>query len=117
MRLNGDSGANYANMWIQNVTATSASAVPQLILSPAMTANAGKLSGKITLPNYAGTTFIKSIAASLAQSSSNLASASMSYETLAGQWVNTAAITSITLLLSAAGNFNAGSRATLYGLN
>lgn len=121
MQLNGDNAGNYdweQYAWIantasgnQNLTQTAARVG---FLAGTSSANASG-SGTIDIPNYAGTAWHKNTVALCAYR--NLASfADAAVAMLAGLWRNTAAVTSISLLVSP-GTIKAGSRFTLYGLS
>jgi hypothetical protein len=121
LQFNGDSGANYD---IQRVTTAAAAAggneafggTSARVGSIAAASAAAGLSGSlyIFIPGYAGAvlhkTFISNSGWKIGVASGNIA-----IEEVTGHWRNTAAVTRVTLL-AAAGNFIAGSQATLYGL-
>jgi hypothetical protein len=65
-------------------------------------------SAEITIPNYAGTVFDKSLIAFTQGDQTAVMSV--------GGWSSTAAITQIQFLLGSAGNFVVGSTFSLYGM-
>jgi hypothetical protein len=110
LQFNGDSGANYnwgfgANTGTGNVTNGDTSGhcgYQQNTNYPS--------SGKIDIPNYAGTVLQKGyVGQNVSESDGNLL-------THGGMWNNTAAITSITLFPLGSLEFIAGTTFTLYGL-
>jgi hypothetical protein len=119
--FNGDTGANYqdsqgihgagtfdgASIAQRNI---GVGAVVQASLSPNASAT------EITIPDYAGTTFYKTLTAQAAYADS-FNSNKMEWEGLSGTWANTAPVSSITLTLDTGSNFVAGSTFTLYGLD
>lgn len=121
--FNADTGNNYDSQLLQvRGTGTAISEALAgansgvVMIVPAASSPAGSASSfVIEIPNYAGTTFNKSFtchgSAPLTDSANG-----MRLESSAGEWRSTAAITRITLDL-VNGNFLAGSRATLYGIN
>lgn len=121
LQCNGDTGANYdVGQFYGAAAATGGNSLiaqTSLLLGDitAATGPSGAASSVVaTLANYKGTTFHKSISAA----NENIRNTTTGYfvELLGGRWRNTAAITSLMLLLSS-GNFAAGTVATLYGLN
>jgi len=120
--LNGDTGANYdGQRTASSTTDALANQVAANYFQPgsisAASAPASYSSGgTLILHDYRGTTFYKTMqyqeaGAVLAASSGNINSRYAS-----GFWRNTGAVTSITITL-ASGNYDAGSKFTLYGLN
>lgn len=120
LRLNGDSGNNYLWQINQvNIASTAGSgnsgALTSLIQIGTMaggTATSGYLgSGEFTIPNAAGNTY----KAPEGHSTSTNSTTNSYSGTYGGLWLNTSAVTSITLL-AGAGNLVAGSSAYLYGM-
>lgn len=118
VQFNGDTtGTNYINANIQGGSTAPAAgsgsgAITGAVLpgtSNALTNGAG--SGRLTIPDYARTTFIKTCTSttSLVISSAALAIYAVSV------WKSTAAITSLSITDSGGGNFIAGSVFSLYG--
>ena len=116
LTLNSDTGSNY--VWAQNYGSNSTasggggstsdtSATIALITGDTNEAD----SAEITISNYAGTVFNKSLTA-ITTAQQATYSFSISF---AGIWRNTSAITSVTLTL-ASGHFLTGSTFVLYGL-
>jgi len=121
VRLNGDTGANYdtqqfnANAGASNPAESLAQTVIRLGQIPAASAPANLFSHRdIVISSYASTTREKVVTM---RGSLKYGTATGNMQMLAhsGFWRSAAAITSVTLLL-AAGNFVAGTRATLYGM-
>lgn len=120
IRLNGDTGANYDTVThrADNATASSAPSAGQTSMFvgeiPAATAIAGEAGNIIiTIPLYAATTFRKDALIRSGRKTSD-AVAGLRSDTIYGCWRNTAAITSVTVLITA-GNFITGSRIRGYG--
>lgn len=121
IRFNGDTGNNYDTQILNSFGSTTASGegVPLAFFGgigiSASSATAGACGvGTISIYDYRGTTFFKSITANALRKDST-ASAGNIAQVMAGAWRNTAAVTSITLLLQS-GNFDAGSKFSLYGI-
>lgn len=122
IQFNGDTGANYDTEVLSGVNVTAAAANANGAVAgntfsfPGTTVTRANLAGVgiIEIPNYAGTTFEKQVIASGGQADST--PANMGFFNRLSSWRNTAAISSITLKTSS-GNFVAGTRATLYGMN
>jgi hypothetical protein len=121
IRFNGDTAANYAAHWIENLlgvaTANSSGVTTGLTCTQASGASAtASLYGvnAIDIPDYRGTTAYQEIAATFHACSTG-GSALGSAGSGGGFWNALAAVTRITIV---AGNtsFAAGTRATLYGL-
>jgi hypothetical protein len=70
---------------------------------------------QVIIPNYAGTAFNKRANTSWTMTAKLSGTANPFVVILGGQWYSTAAITSVTLGLQAAGNFVAGTTISLYG--
>lgn len=115
IRFNGDTGANYRSDRENRFGATGAStSYGQAGQIPAATFTASYADLiDLTVTDYALTTFYKTYMSlnAIAQSASPYAY----YQTSNGFWLNTAAVTSITLLPTAA-SFLTGSSFTLYGI-
>jgi hypothetical protein len=120
--FNGDTGANYDLERVQGAGAT-ASATEQIagtsnfiatVTSAGGTANMAS-AGKVEIYDYRNTTFQKNGTAQVICHRTT-ASGNTLQQSFGFSWRNTAAITSITLTLSA-GNFVAGSKFSLYGIN
>lgn len=121
--MNNDGGNNYDYEQVYTSATSAPSAaegiagafglVGNLTGANAPSGSAG--AGKITIPDYAGTTFHKNALATAGHSQSD-ASAGTYWINTVVRWRNTAAITRITLTPSA-GSLIQGSTATLYGLN
>ena len=120
-RINNDSGSNYYSETL-TVYAETTSPVESLggtqIFTgnvPAAAAPAGAAgSGRLHLPNYAGTTFQK-IIEGLAVNRNGTVSTGVRQDHISGHWLNTAAINRLTLY-PGNGEFIAGSQVSLYGL-
>lgn len=122
MRFNGDTGNNYD--WLSmnavpgaapTVTGNANDNNIELPDIPGSTATANYASGVVVeIPNYAGTTFYKTV-----QSRNNLLTSrvvgNLHVYQGAGWWGNTAAITDIEFSCTLGDNFVAGSTFTLYG--
>lgn len=121
LRFNGDTGANYDAQSLFGVNTTpgagegiAATSLGMGAISAATSASGNVGAGTLNIYDYRGTTFHKAVVLISTRKDSN-ASAGTVVNQLAGAWRSTSAITSITILLSA-GNFDAGSKFTLYGL-
>lgn len=121
MRLNNDLGNNYGSQYVRGIAAgtsadesVSASAA-RLGIIAAASATAGHTGVfEAIIPNYAGTTFFKNWTANGGWTQA-ITTSTMAAMTSQGVWASTSAINRITILPSA-GNFIAGSRLTIYGL-
>ncbi len=122
MRFNGDTGANYDSERMQAFGST-ATATEGLAATSAnigtVTAASGtgagmSSSGVISILDYLGTVFQKNGIA-IAAIHRATSTGNTGQQTLGFAWRNTAAISSITILLSG-GNFVAGSKFSLYGV-
>lgn len=122
LQFNGDTTSVYDTELVYNSAATTAAAFEQLAGSSiiagtlsAGTATAGRAgSGVIQINDYRGTTFDKVIVSTNHYAVAATGS-SLNTRLFGGTWRNTAAVTSVTLVLTA-GNYVAGSKFTLYGL-
>lgn len=120
LRFNNDSGSNYDRQFLvaTDVTVSTGRTVGAtstvIAEMPAATASANFFSANtIEIPNYANSTNHKAVIASTALKHTN-ATNGMEFLFGAGFWRSASAITRITVL-PAAGNFDVGSRVTLYG--
>lgn len=121
MRFNGDTAANY-DYQTQTGRAATAAAAETFAAAyietgsvPANTAGANLFSvNVIRIPHYAQATNNKSASISAGLKYGTATTNQIVYG-IAGFWRSNSAITQVTLL-PVAGNFNTGSRATLYGL-
>lgn len=123
MQVNGDTGTNYnyqqsyASNGVLSALQAAATASPVI---GGVTASTGPANGagiaKITIPNYAATTFQKmaSIESGWLQGTGT---AGLRYSGFAWYWTSTSAITSVTLKLGSGSNFVTGTVAILYGIN
>lgn len=121
LTLNGDGAANYDGQRLVGIDITPSASAQ----AAATFVNVGDLAGAtlpagisghttLTLYDYAGTTFQKTLTGS-AGVRFGVAAADMVLTNFMGAWRSTAAVTRVTIA-PAAGNFIAGSRATLYAL-
>lgn len=124
IRFNNDSGTNYYNEIdiaagdaVQVLTAEQlafASGVVGIVPGALGTANYwGQL--ETTIAGYSATNKFKTYA-TLNGQSNGAATGSQTNRVSSGIWINTAAITRVTVILLTGPNFIAGSRCTLYGL-
>ena len=120
MQANGDTGANYQRQFMLGVNSTlvagnEGSGAQVGVPIPSAMAFAGSAGSiVIDIPNYTGSTFIKSATMNDAYGSGR--AFSLIYLTMSWAWNNTAAIAQLTFGC-AGSNLVAGSRFTLYGLN
>lgn len=122
IRFNGDTGANYDTETHRSDNAT-ASANPsagatsmfigEMLAASGLAGEAGR--AIIEVPNYASATFNKNALIRSGRKTSN-AAAGLRHDTIYGAWRNAAAITSVTVFLTA-GNFDAGSTIRIYGVS
>jgi hypothetical protein len=117
--LNGDSGANYDNVYLQgaNATASAASEITasNLNLGALPAASFANEAGVLILNVYHYlSAFHKKWLADMAWRTADSAAGSF-IQKRAGNWSSTAAVTSITIN-AAAGNFVSGSKISLYGI-
>lgn len=122
VRVNGASGASdYAWQYLRG-TASTASAAEDTAdsfihagLIPAATAPAGSSGSiEVIIPNYATTTFHKSVRVKTGMRSS-AASGGMVIQETSGFYLATTAVTSLSII-AAGGNFANGTKAALYGM-
>lgn len=118
MRFNGDTASNYD--WDfsnpSNFTGVAQTSIA-VCTFPAANGTAKSISsGTIWIPEYAGTTFFKSIHSSGGFAFTLGSAGTYGIASIFGIWRNTAAITSVTFLDSGGGNFVVGSSFTLYGV-
>lgn len=119
--FNGDTGSNYkfqrvyGNAGTATADNSASHAYIQMDLSAASAPTSVASSFDCHIPNYANTSFFKTFLGSSNLRRSNIATGFFVITTGAW-WDSTAAITSITLTLSA-GNYEAGTRISLYGVN
>lgn len=122
LRFNGDTGANYDFQYLQsnNTTVLGGQSLAQTSLAnvgsfPGASATAGLSGGiELTIPNYAGTTWQKTL---VSRNALRVGTAAANYyaQVISGFWRSAAAINQITII-SGSGNFEIGTVATLYGL-
>jgi hypothetical protein len=120
LQFNGDTGSNYDRQ-LMSAAATTVSASEALAQTSAAIANcsgntapAGASGGgEIVFPSYADTTFNKT-ATSRYTYVTGTATGTVLSRQIGINWRSTAAITSI--VLTASGNFSAGSKFQLYGI-
>lgn len=120
VRLNNDTAANYDYEFLTGTGAAASSsetfaATGVFFLTlPAATATAGTSGqGVLEIPNYAGTTFNKSLLITCGSKQST-ATGDMNARRIQGFWRSTAAVNRVTLYFAAGGNFVTGTRATAY---
>lgn len=122
MRFNGDTAANYYN---QTLTVASTVVTGTEGLAVSLGARVGRITGTaspagsfsntvIDIPSYTSTTAQKGYTARCS-SREGTTTGTMQWEYNSGQWISTAAITSVTIY-PATGNFVAGTQVTVYGL-
>lgn len=121
VRFNGDAGANYDYQQLQGSAATVASGeifAATVAIAGVMPANGASAnlfnSGLIFIPHYAGSSNNK-VALSLSSSKGGTSTTNMAVNLAAGFWRSSAAINRVTLIPNA-GNFVAGTRATIYAM-
>ena len=121
LRFNADTGSNYDRQVLQagatsvqgtETFAASSAGIGPITGATAPTNQTG--SGRIEIPNYAGTTFFKR-GTGVASVCFGTATGSMQVQENGIQWRSTAAISSLTAFL-ASGNFVTGSKLQLYGV-
>lgn len=114
MRFNSDTSSNYSYhvMWASGSATGTARASNQTVLRYSYVtdpATAGGTQSIININNYSNITTNKTIIIRTGLASDGL-------DLMVGQWRNTSAIESITLLLSGTGQYNTGSTFNLYGI-
>ena len=121
IRLNGDTGTNYVyhNLTGDGSTATAAgvTAVAQMLVRPIPAASASANimgAGIIDIHDYASTTKNKTVR-TFVGADANTASTDWKVSLFSGLWLNTAAITSISLIAQS-GNFTTNTTFALYGI-
>lgn len=121
VRFNNDTGANYDSQYVagNNATASAAATAAQTSAAvgaiPAASATAGYAGALVLeIPNYSGTTYYKSAMYRTSKDENGAAANMVTYNGMV-VWRSTNAITRIDLGILT-GNFNAGSRVTLYGI-
>jgi hypothetical protein len=121
LTINGDAGANYRNERVYGNTNTAFGAqgladnYAYLGDATAASVTAGYTGAfDVTIPNYAGTTFMKSMVG-INRLANGTGTGNFFVFGVASQWVNTAAITQLDVTLTS-GNFVAGSKIWLYGI-
>ena len=119
VQLNGDTGTNYAFHWLRgtgsvNATGSASSANMRLVPSSIDMDSTYPTVAIMDLHNYASTTQNKTIR-SFGGSDGAAYFASGTIALLSGLWLNTNAVTSITISLGA-GNFSTNSTFALYGI-
>lgn len=121
MHFNNDTAGNYDSETIDAINTTLTSGAQVATANnfiggiPANTATANQAGMiEITIPNYASTTFFKNYLAVGGNDQTQLV-ADQIMRITQGQWRSTAAINRVTIV-PGAGNFAAGSTATLYGM-
>lgn len=122
MRCNGDVGSNYA--WentasVGNGTATAAEGTGQggmlLAVAPGATGAANHFCAvEIKLPDYRAAKMKQAV--SIVSNIYDITTGKVQVMNCAAVWLNTAAVTSLTIASNSASNFAIGSRVTLYGL-
>lgn len=122
LQFNGDTGTNYAYQWLYGSGATpsaseglSKGVLYLAIMSAASNTANFASSAEITIYDYAATTFFKTATCLNANMRANSTGSLVTLNS-SGIWMSTSAITAIKIF-PAAGNFIAGTRATLYGLS
>ncbi len=121
LRFNNDSGSNYHYEQLRALTAGVASALvvsqssARLGYTTAATADSGAFGTfRVEIPDYANSARHKSFHAeggAVTSSGEGIVTA------VVGRWASTAAVTRVTIIDQNGGNWVAGSRATLYGLD
>jgi len=122
LRFNGDASAiyDYEQHTGEGATAAAAGSLAQTSLAVGQVAGGNAPAGaagtlELLIPNYAETTLEKNVSAKGGRREAQAVAADMYVAHVFGNWRSTAAINRVQLL-PGAGNFAAGSRATLYGL-
>ena len=119
LTLNSDTGNNYDYIYLINGTSILNSKAqpnaPVMIVPGSTAASSTASQGEIRLSGYASTSFYKTFASVPSTYVTDTTVGDLTQWSFAGQWRNTAAITSITLTDGGGGHFMAGSIFTLYG--
>lgn len=123
MRMNGDTGTNYdrQKMSAAGLTQSDTESLGQTLINEAgvvagSTAPSGAMGGgEIVIVDYRGTSLWKRVTSTFAVQTAT-SGGGLSVRVNAGTWRSTSAITSFTLTLQA-GNWDTGSKFTLYGLS
>lgn len=118
-RLNNDSGANYSYRGVEYLTAVGSisgfgGGDGIFIGNTGIAAVSQWSAHRILLPYYADASNFQPALVEGGLVGSNAATSS--WDTIVGSWNTTAAVTRITLRLTSAGQFVAGSRMTVYGI-
>jgi hypothetical protein len=119
LRLNGDSGANYASHWMKGVNPTTV-ASQSLISATYMrlegnsngTSDAYPFVGVIDIIDYSSTSKNKTVKSITA----NNKNSNFEVNLLSGIWLSTSAVNSLTIYLGDGVNFNSGTTIALYGV-
>jgi len=116
MRFNADSGTNYSNTYISGNGSTASSnrlsnQSLAYLASATGTATGSPMFVTGDIFSYAGSTYKTYLS-----TASNVSGAAGGVERDVGLWRNTAAITSITIILDTSANFAIGTTATIYGI-
>jgi hypothetical protein len=122
IRFNGDSGSNYDYQFLQG-TAVSAQAAGSVAVSSIRSTSINAASGAsssadqatIRIPAYVNSTLQKSLVTSSGLKNGTSSTSNLFIFAVAGWWRSTAAITSVSLILSS-GNYASGSVVSLYGI-
>lgn len=114
LRFNSDSGSNYSfvRMWGENSSGSSAATASADYQYMGDIPTTGMVMNKCQIMDYSATDKHKS---SLINNAYDPSGISYNVFTTAARWANTSAVTTIQLFLQA-GNFNAGSTFTLFGI-
>lgn len=124
IEFNGDTGANYSESFFDtngttmgtgNSTSSSPTTCTFLFIAGASATANLCTSAKVFINNYAGTTFSKNAVAQLFTPTALGSTTGLILINQGLNWNSTAAINTILIGLTAAGNFIAGSTFTLYG--
>jgi hypothetical protein len=122
LQFNSDTGANYSRQYLvasvaslsagQSVSSSSGLAIGDVSCGTALANAAG--SSIMDIPNYSGTTFLKTAVGTSGGVSATGGAGGIRVFTFSGFWNSTAAINSILVQLSGGSNFVAGSVFDLY---
>lgn len=123
LRMNNDTGSTYNSQLVAGNNSTAFAGIQSsatfgtLGYTSAANASTGYASsGSVEIPNYIGTTFFKNAIFQTTRDT-NGAGANMVHYRGHVVWKSTTAINRLDLFCSGGGNFIAGSRFTLYGIN